>query len=653
MIDYFREVQEGGRGMCGIAGIVCLNSRISDADIETGREMTSILHHRGPDDSGFLHDERCFLGNTRLSIIDLSEQANLPMQNDSDTIWLAYNGEITNFRELRDQFRLDDKYVFRTSSDTEVLLHLYEEMGMECLQHLSGMFAFTLYDRTLKKVFIVRDFYGTRPMFWMVLNDKMYFSSEIKSFMEIPEFQPRVNKEAIFHYFSLAYIPGTLTAFQGVEELDGSHLIEIDLANPEIPVPAEYYKIGFNPDYGMTENDAEEGFYQAILGAVDRNLISDAPIGTTLSGGLDSSSILGLSRVLGKGSELHSFSLRINEKSFDESSYQRAMAEYAGTIHHEISIDPDDVKKNIFKQMAYMDEPIGDGSAIPFMLLSAEASKYVKVLLSGEGGDEISNAYETHMANYISRKYRKFTPRFVRKVNLKMAGMLPVSFNKLSFEFLAKRFTRGAELPAPEAHLYYRHVLDRSEKRDLLHSTDSYPHTDKFFSELFDSLDYSDELDKLSHIDMKYFFIGDLMQKNDRMFMANSVEARFPFMDRKAVEFFSTIPSKYKIKGLTRRYIEKKAMKRVLPSVIQRRQNFGIELPYSLWFEDSLSQLGHDHFTRERVERTEILKFEFVDRLWKDHLAHKKDNGRTLWSILSFLIWFEMFIYNSDFRDYM
>jgi len=639
--------------MCGIAGTVYLNSRLNSTDIDQGRSMTSILRHRGPDDIGFLHDEFCFLGNTRLSVIDLSEQASLPMSNDSGTVWLAYNGEITNFRELKVEFRLEEKYNFKTSSDTEVLLHLYQELGIECLQHLSGMFAFCLYDRKLKKVFVVRDFYGTRPLFWMVLNDKLYFSSEIKSFMELPGFTPEVNREAVFHYFSLAYIPGTLTAFQRVNELDGSHLIEIDLTKPSYPIPSEYYRIRFNPDYGMTLKEAEEGFYQAILGAVDRNLIADAAVGTTLSGGLDSSSILGLARVLGKGSELHSFSLKINEKSFDESSFQRAMAEYAGTIHHEITVNPGDVKKNLFRQMAYMDEPIGDGSAIPFMLLSAEARKYVKVLLSGEGGDEISNAYETHMANYISRKYRKYVPSIVRKMNLRMAGMLPVSFSKLSFEFLAKRFTCGAELPAPEAHLYYRHVLDRVEKLNLLTSAEGYPHTSVFFSELFNSLDYPDELDRLSHIDMKYFFIGDLMQKNDRMFMANSVEARFPFVDRKAVEYFSTIPSKYKIRGLTRRYIEKKAMKRVLPPVIRRRQNYGIELPYSLWFEDSLAQLGHDHFTRERVERTEVLRFSSVDRLWKDHLARRKDNGRVLWSLLSFMIWFEMFVYNRNFRDYL
>ena len=639
--------------MCGIAGIISLGKHLSAEDIEQGERMTSILHHRGPDSRGFLSDERCFFGNTRLSVIDLSAQADLPMSSRSGDIWLAYNGEITNFRELREEFRLDEKYAFRTSSDTEVLLHLYQELGIGCMEHLSGMFAFALYDRRRNRVFVVRDFFGTRPLFWTRVDDRLYFSSEIKSFLEIRGFTPEVNREAIFHYFSLAYIPGTLTAYQGVHELDGSHLIEIDLDSSENPAPREYYRIEFAPDDGMTLKEAEEGFYQAILGATDRNLISDAPVGTTLSGGLDSSSILGLSRILGKSSELHSFSLRVKERSFDESSYQRAMAEYAGTIHHEIPVSPEDVRNNLFRQMAFMDEPIGDGSAIPFLLLSAEACKYVKVLLSGEGGDEISNAYETHMANYVARKYRRFVPGFFRRAVASIVGRLPVSYNKLSFDFLAKRFTAGAELSPPEAHLFYRHVLDRPEKNGLMPWAGDLPRTEHFFSDLFNSLDYESDLDRLAQLDMKYFFIGDLMQKNDRMFMANSVEARFPFMDRKAVEFFTTIPSRFKIRGLTRRYVEKKAMKRVLPPKIRRRQNFGIELPYSIWFRDSLLELGNTYFTREKIGETGLLDHSYVQQLWHDHLSRERDNGRILWCILNYLIWFEMFITGSSYRDFM
>jgi asparagine synthase (glutamine-hydrolysing) len=653
LINFHRIQQREFLSMCGIAGIVSLGTGLTDKDHAQGRDMVSVLHHRGPDSTGFLADSRCCMGNTRLSIIDLSSQADLPMTSEDGSIWLAYNGEITNFRELRQDFGLDGKYAFRTSSDTEVLLRLYQELGIACLDHLSGMFAFALYDRNAEMVYIVRDFFGTRPLFWMTLGDRLYFSSEIKSFLEIPSFTPEVNREAIFHYFSLAYIPGTMTAFRGVNELDGSHLVRLDLKEPAEPVPQEYYSIRFRPDDGMTMQEAEEGFYDAILGAVDRNLISDAPVGTTLSGGLDSSSILGLSRALGKAEELHSFSLRVMEKSFDESYYQRVMAEYAGSIHHEIPVAPDDVRRNLFRQMAFMDEPIGDGSAIPFLLLSAEAGNYVKVLLSGEGGDEISNAYETHMASYVSRLYRKYVPGFLRRMNIALAARLPVSYSKLSFEFLAKRFTRGAELPVPEAHLFYRHVLDGPEKLELMPWSEGLPGTEHFFKDLYDSLDYDSDLDRLAHMDMKYFFIGDLMQKNDRMFMANSVEARFPFMDRKAVEFFATIPSRYKIRGLTRRYVEKKAMKRVLPPAVRRRQNFGIELPYSYWLQDSLAQLGESYFTEERVGSTGILDPGFVEQLWLQHRSGTRDNGRILWCILNFLIWFEMFVESSGYRDHL
>lgn len=640
--------------MCGIAGIVSLGSPLTEEDVRTGRRMTQMLRHRGPDDQGELHDDRCYLGNTRLSIIDLSDNAHIPMRNDADSVRLAYNGEITNFRLLEDRFRLRERHRFHSSSDTETLLHLYEELGTDCLTHLSGMFAFALYDRERGKVLIVRDFFGTRPLFWMVRADRLYFASELKSFMVVPSFSPEIDAEAIFHYFSLAYVPGTLTPFRGVHELDGACLLELDLERPDLmPEPREYYRLQFRPDRSMTLEDADEGFYGAILGAVDRNLISDAPVGLTLSGGLDSSSILGLSRKLGKSSELHTFSLRINEPSFDESRYQRVMAAYAGSTHHEITVNPSDVHENVIRYMAFMDEPIGDGSAIPFFLLAKEARGFVKVLLSGEGGDEISNAYETHMASHIARIYRRWVPSAARRGLRWAASRLPVSMDKLSFDFLARRFTTGAELPPPEAHMYYRHVLTEEEKHLLMPGSTVFPSTTRFFADLYDRLEYPDVLDRLAHIDMKHFFIGDLMMKNDRMMMANSVEARFPFMDRLAVEFFTTIPSRFKIRGLTRRYIEKRSMRRVLPPEVRRRQNFGIELPYSHWLRRELQALGSVYFGRATVEKTGLLDYAAVRTMWEDHMSGRRDNGRTLWCVLNFLIWFELFVDRKDFADYL
>lgn len=637
--------------MCGLAGIISLGSPLGEDDVRTGRRMVGLLHHRGPDSAGELLDDRCYLGNTRLSIIDLTDRASLPMSNDDGSVWIAYNGEVTNFRELERRFGLRENYRFRSSSDTETVLRLYEHMGIRMLDELSGMFAMCIYDRRLNRAWVVRDFFGTRPMFHTSIGDRLYFSSEIKAFYAVPGFRPDPCLEAIHHFFSLAYIPGTLTAFEGVSELDGAHLIETEPGSGSQPRVRPYYDIRFDPREDMTENEAVDGFFSALEDAVRRNLISDAPVGVTLSGGLDSSSVLGLAKHLGSSSELHSFSLRINERSFDESPFQRAMARHAGSTHHEIRVGPGDVLRVIERHMSYMDEPLGDGSAIPFFLLAERAREHVKVLLSGEGGDEISNAYETHMACRIAELYRRFVPGPVRRAGYSLARCLPVSFRKLSFDFLAKRFTRGAELPVPDAHLHWRHVLEEDEKALLMPDVGEFEPTCEIFRRAFESADFHENLDRIAYMDLKNFFIGDLMQKNDRMVMAHSIEARFPFVDRLAFEFFATIPARYKIRGLCRRWVEKKAMARVLPPVIRRRQNFGIELPYSYWLEGELREIAEDCFSRPRIESTGFLSHRAVTKLFEDHLARRRDNGRVLWCILNTLLWHDLFVRRPAFMD--
>ena len=639
--------------MCGLAGIISLGSRLGEEDVCTGRRMTGLLDHRGPDSTAELHDGLCYLGNTRLSIIDLSENASLPMSNDDGSVWLCYNGEVTNFRELEKRFSLRDKFRFRSSSDTETVLRLYELLGIGMLAELSGMFAMCIYDRRLCRAWIVRDFFGTRPLFHTTIGDRLYFASEIKAFYAVPGFRPEPCLEAMHHYFSLAYIPGTLTALEGVSELDGAHLVEATPGSGNPPLVRPYYEIRFAPREDMTESEAVDGFFAVLEDSVRRNLISDAPVGVTLSGGLDSSSVLGLARHLGSSSELHSFSLRINEKSFDESPYQRAMARYAGSTHHEITVDPGDVLRVIEKHMAYMDEPLGDGSAIPFFLLAERARDHVRVLLSGEGGDEISNAYETHMAFRMASLYRRYIPGPLRKANLRLAGRLPVSYRKLSFDFLAKRFTRGAELPVPEAHLHWRHVLEEDEKAVLMPASRGFSPTSEIFRKAFESVDFEEDLDRIAFIDLKNFFIGDLMQKNDRMLMAHSIEARFPFVDRLAFEFFATIPVRYKIRGLCRRWVEKKAMAGVLPPVIRRRQNFGIELPYSYWLEGELRDVAEECFSRTRVESTGFLSYSAVRNLFDDHLSRRRDNGRVLWCILNTLLWHDLYVGKRSFTVFL
>ena len=639
--------------MCGISGIAALKHHLLDKDMAQARAMTDCLRHRGPNSKGFFNDNRCALGNTRLSIMDLSCAADLPASTEDGSIVLAYNGEITNFRELASAFSLDKKYHLRNTSDTEVLLRLYQELGMSCLKHLSGMFAFFIYDRNLHKAWLVRDFYGTRPVFYMQKKERLYFSSEIKSFMGLEEFAAgRLDTEAIFDYFALAYVPGAMTPFQDVRELEGGCLLEIDLHSGTVQ-KREYYRMDYVQDFSLDAGSAARMLRVHLEDAVRRNLISDAPLGMTLSGGVDTSTLLVLAQHVG-AKDLHTFSVRMMEPSFDEYKYQKIITEFAKPIHHQVDIGPRDVEKYLYEHLAYMDEPSGDGACIPFYALAAEAKKHVSVLMSGEGGDEVFNAYETYRAYKARKLYRRFVPGPIRDAVRAGIGALPSSYSKLSFDFVAKRFTEGAEMDVPCSHLYWRHVLRDHEQRQLMPSCQTLSPTDALFSSMFQKLDFDDDLNRISYLDFQYYLIGDLLLKNDRMIMAHSIEARFPYLDRRLVEFASRLPVKWKLKGFSGRYIQKMAVQDLLPPGIFRRKNMGLELPHSIWFLNELRPLAESFFTsKSRVEKTGLLDYTFVRRLWQDHLDGRRDYGRALWCIMVFMAWHELFVEKKNYSSYL
>ncbi|PIU20033.1 MAG: asparagine synthase (glutamine-hydrolyzing) [Elusimicrobia bacterium CG08_land_8_20_14_0_20_59_10] len=637
--------------MCGIAGLISPAKPIPDALRAQVEKMTHILRHRGPDHTGFFLGKDCMLGNTRLRILDLSDRGDLPVCSADGKVRIAYNGEVTNFRELRETFALDKKYAFRSGGDTELVLHLYEELGIDFLRHLSGMFAMAIYDAGKRKVYLVRDQYGMRPLFYMFHGGQVFFSSEIKSFLELDCFRPEIDREAMFHYFSLIYIPGERTPFTQVKELDGGHLLEIDL-NEGTRALKEYYRFDYSIDREMTLPQAVSGLREAMMDSMRRNLISDAPPGMTLSGGVDTSSMLGMAKAMDKSRELHTFSIKVNEPSFDESRYQRLMADYAGSVHHEITVNAEDVLGAMRASVACLDEPNGDGAVIPSYLLAQEASKFVRVLLSGEGGDELNNAYETHLAYKVRKLYRRLAPQAVRSLLRGLASCLPANYSKLSPDFLAKRFTEGVELDVPGSHFYWRHVFSDAQKEKLL-GPQPYRPTSSLFREMFDALPYDDELNKISHLDFKYFFIGDLMVKNDRTFMAHSVEARFPFTDRLLVDFATKIPPWYRIRNFTGRYVEKEAMRPFLPDAICRRRGMGLEMPHSFWFLKGLGGLADQYLNPAVLKKAGIFNSDYVTRIWQEHKSGRRDYGRPLWSIINYLIWFELFIDKRNYKDFL
>ena len=508
--------------MCGIAGVLSLGKPLQEPDHALARNMTDILRHRGPDSQRVLCDKYAALGSARLRVTDPGQSADMPMRSADGTLWLTYNGAITNFRALNDKFGLDKERPLRTRSDAEVLLRLYERLGIGFLSELTGQFAFCIYDLRKQRAFLVRDFFGLRPVFYTMPSGRLYFASEIKALLEVPGWDRRLDTGALWHFFSLAYIPGSSTPFAEVRELSGGRLLDIDLRAGRCE-EKNYYSLDFKTDESLTGPAAAGEVRRLLRNSVERSLDVDVPAGLTLSGGVDTSSLLALAKELGVSHKLHTFSIRIDEPSFDETRYQRLMVEFARPIHHEITVKPSDILKCIFSTVAHLDEPSGDGAAAPTFLMAQEARRHVKVLLSGEGGDEIFGGYETHRAFRARKAYRRWVPPWARTALRTMSARLPVSNRKLSFDFLMKRFTEGAELGVPESHLFWRHVLGEMGKRKLLSFEPPEKETAELFRELFDSLSYPDDLDRLAAIDLKYYFIDDLMVKNDRSIMANSV----------------------------------------------------------------------------------------------------------------------------------
>ena len=523
--------------MCGFVGVLKLNtsSRFRENDILV--KAGEVLKHRGPDSFGVHWEGACGLAHRRLSIIDCTDAGKQPMSNETGKIWIAYNGEVYNFQELTKSHSLREKHAFRSRTDTETLVHLYEDLGIDMVKQLNGMFAFALWDDGARRLYLVRDPYGIKPLFYLRTGGALWFASEIKALLEVPDYEARPNVEALYHYLSLNYVPGTLTPFEGIQELSPGHVLTIDSASREIAI-SRYFEIPYDIDGSLSKEEAVERSLEYLEASVRRQLISDVPVGVMLSGGVDSSALAALMAKIKGNADFHTFSLGFQDASFDESRYARIVARHIGTTHHEVLVTPKKVTDMLPKYLAYIDEPYADGSAIPTYLLAECAKDYVTVLLSGEGGDEVFAGYDTHLAYKVRNLYRKI-PGFIRRdVIRKMVNMLPVSHKKLSFDFKAKRFAAGAELNTPESHFAWRVVLTEDAKKTVLagEANTGFRSTVDFFTRTFDSCNARDELNRLINIDFTYHFADDLMIKNDRMTMANSLEARVPFTDNELRE---------------------------------------------------------------------------------------------------------------------
>jgi asparagine synthase (glutamine-hydrolysing) len=632
--------------MCGITGILRINSAANGFDGQLIDRMTDSLAHRGPNDRGVWSDDLISLGSRRLSIIDLSPAGHMPMSNEDGKIQIVYNGELYNFRELKERFQLVERgHTFRSRTDTEVLIHLYEELGIEMVKYLNGMYGIAIWDSRNQMLYLIRDHAGIKPLFYQRDDHYFRFGSEIKAILADSRVPRRPSLQALHDFLTFDYVPGPQTAFEGIYELPPGHWMSVDQEG-KIDI-RRFWDVSWEPDDSLSEKAASRRALELMDQSVRMQLVADVPIGVMLSGGLDSSTIVALMH-RHASEPIHTYSVGFEDKSFNELPYARIVARKFQTIQREVVVTPTTVRELLPVYLSYIDEPYADGSAIPTYCVCQIAKDEVVVVLSGEGGDEIFAGYDTYSAFKASELFKN-VPRWIRRSLIApFVNSLPVSDKKLSLEFKMKRFIGGQDLSPELAHLWWRIVLAESKKLEMytaeaLEQFAPAP-SDRFFIEEFKRVRACDDLSRIMQIDSSIFLPDDLMIKNDRMSMAHSLEARVPMTDTELIRFMASVPSGVKLPGLRKKNVMRGAMAGILPPEILNKKKVGLEMPYSRWFKNELRDLIDLYLGPKKISERRLLKPESVKALVDEHMAGRRDNGRALWGLLNYMVWLELYI---------
>ncbi len=626
--------------MCGLCGV--FNFRKGVPVIPSSIEkMVNILRHRGPDESGLYCRGRIGLGSCRLSIIDL-KKGHQPLHNEDNSIWIVCNGEIYNYLELRDELKKKG-HTFYTKSDTEVIVHLYEKYGERCLDYLNGIFAFAIWNKRKKKLFLARDRLGVKPLFYYRDKDKLIFASEIKAILQEPTLKREVNQEALYHFLSLNYIPSPLTIFKNIYSLPAGHMLMCSDKNFKV---LKYWDVSFEETYDLGKMEFIEQLKDYLDRSIKMQLISDVPIGAFLSGGIDSSTIVNFIRE-NSNEAIKTFNVRFQEPSYDESCYATQASKLFNTQHYEIFCKPQDYINFLPKIIRHADNLTTDVSMLPLYLVSQLASQHVKVVLSGDGADELFAGYSTYAADKLACLYRYLPGVVTTKLIPSLVSRLPLSSRKMSFEFKAKRFIQGVNLSPEEAHYSWRTIFSEEEKKKLLVKdflNDSFRDTFQVYRKFYQDTYSWETLSRHQYADMKVWLVDSILAKVDSMSMANSLEVRVPFLDHRLVEFAAKIPAKLKLNGLVNKYILKRAMKDKLPSSILKRTKAGFDIPIGKWLRTDLKKLMTDILNKTTVDRVGYFNWEYIKKLMDDHSSLKRDNGFKLLGLIHFSLWHDFYI---------
>jgi asparagine synthase (glutamine-hydrolysing) len=627
--------------MCGICGFVDARGLGPDAPALL-RSMADAIVHRGPDDDGFFTDSRAALGMRRLSIIDLVT-GKQPIANEDKTVWVVYNGEIFNFPALKKDL-LAHGHAFATNTDTEVIVHLYEDLGDDFVLRLNGMFAIALWDTRRRRLVLARDRLGIKPLHYAEDGGRLTFASEIKALLRAP-IGREIDDEALGQYFAFEYIPAPRSIFRSIRKLLPGHLMTWEDGRTEI---RRYWDVRFaeTKPAPRREEDYAEEIAARLKESVRMRLLSDVPLGVFLSGGIDSSSVTALMSEVATGT-VKTYSIGFREKSFDELDAARLVADRFGTEHQEFVVGPDEVRELVPVLMRYLDEPLADASVIPTYIISRLARRYVTVALAGDGGDELFGGYDTYKAYKIARWYRKI-PRLLRRGLVgPIVRRLPASPRRLSFEFKAKKFIAGAEYPPEIANViwwgaYTPDLRARLFSPDLRERIGRDPYAPVAFHA--SNAPAADGLDRIAYLDLKLYLQDDLLVKVDRMSMANSLEIRVPFLDYTFVEFAAAIPNSLKLKGLASKYILKKAMASRLPGKILTKKKIGFDIPLGVWIRDELRDFVLDTLSPGRLRRHGFFNEDFVGKLLDEHLRGRHNHRQLLWPLVIFQYWHDLYL---------
>lgn len=638
--------------MCGICGKLDTQGGGIREDLLRG--MCRSFSYRGPDDEGVLIAPPIGLGHRRLSIIDLSQAGHQPISNEDETIWLVFNGEIYDFQDLRRKLQ-SKGHVLKGATDSETVIHLFEDEGIDCLRHLNGMFAFALWDSRQQRLWLVRDRLGIKPLNYYWDGRKLIFASEIKAILCDPDVPREIDPEALDLYLTLNYIPAPWTIFKNIRKLMPGSYLRAEKGKIDLQAYWDVQENGGGPQgaQGPLPADQDLGEQKAHLftlleEAVKRRLISDVPLGAFLSGGIDSSIIVAL-MARNSARPVKTFSIGYKDlPAFDETKYAREVVKLYNTDHQEVKLGFKDILEAFPSVLENMDEPFADSSAVPTFIVSRETRSHVKVALSGDGGDELFAGYRMYLGEYWS-KYYSAIPAFLRRGVIEpLVQALPDARDRPSLEMVRriKKFLRGMDLPLPERFCNWRDIFSFPMRRRILNAP---PAENLYLKQTRDMVErvqdrfHGDNINLILYMDVKGLLPGDMLTKVDRMSMANSLEVRVPLLDYTVVEYVFGLRGDTKLRGRNRKYIFLETFKDLLPPLLHNRPKWGFEMPIGAWLRKELRFLIDEYLSEGSFKAHDLFDFEIIRDLIDSHLNGRQDTSWHLWNLIVFQHWYKRY----------